>query len=108
MHIKVKREKKFRNMWHGRMRIDGEYVCDTLERDDSCLPPGKYEFTKSQLPFVASNGVFTLKPHKIAVGKWVYLGFIILSLQTLRVLKDRLRKSMQRHRWVELEVDDID
>lgn len=27
---------------HGRLRIDGEHVCHTLEHTSQCLPPGRY------------------------------------------------------------------
>lgn len=104
MEIIVKRERKYRGMLHGRLWIDGDHVCDTLERADSCLPPGTYHIEKASLPFVASNGVYTLKKNQMAVGEWAYLGFIIHTQQALASLKDRLRKSLFRHGEVLLRV----
>lgn len=106
MEIVVRRERKFRRMLHGRLWIDGEHVCDTLERADACLPLGTYRMEKSSLPFVASNGVYTLKKNQMAVGEWRYLGFIIHTQQALASLKERLRKSLFRHGEVLLRVEE--
>lgn len=105
MEIIVKRERKYREMLHGRLWIDGDHVCDTLERADSCLPPSTYRMEKASLPFVASNGVHTLGKNQMAVGEWMYLGFIIHTQQALAALKDRLRKSLFRHGEVLLRVE---
>ena len=104
MEIIVKRERKYREMLHGRLWIDGDHVCDTLERADGCLAPGIHRIEKASLPFVVSIGVHTLGKNQMVVGEWMYLGFIIHTQQALAALKDRLRKSLFRHGEVLLRV----
>lgn len=122
MEISIRREMVFRQCWHGRMTVDGERVCDTLEQVNGCLPKGKYQVViekedaeifgilhilsddAPKARFSASNGIYGLERGSIAVGEWVYLGFILHTRSSLAHLMDRVRQSLGRGRRVTLEI----
>lgn len=76
MEIRVEREISFRLAVHGRLLIDGDRVCDTLENGATCMKPGSYPLVRSYSLFSAANGIHRLG-EKIAVGEWQYLGFLV-------------------------------
>lgn len=122
MEIVLKRKMVFRQCVHGRMTIDGERVCDSLEHVDGCLPKGKYRVVikkedaeifgilhilcdeSPKARFSVSNGIYGLETGSIAVGEWVYLGFILHTREHLAMLMDRVRQSLKRGRMVTLEI----
>ena len=89
---------------HGKLLWDGQYICDTLENADACLPVGQYELHSWQNWFVASNGPYALPNGKIAVGTCRYLGFLVHTQESLAPLVDRLRKALIRQHRVTVTI----
>lgn len=111
-----------RSAVHGRLWIDGQLVCDTLEYEPSCLEAGSYSLSlervdsegrkmmvvggNSQCMIVARNGPFTLKGGSISVGECHHLGFLIHCEETFERLFLRVRMSLARGGSARLEVRD--
>ena len=89
---------------HGKLLWDGQYICDTLENVDACLPIGQYELRSWQDWFVASNGPYALPNGEIAVGTCRHLGFLVHTQESLVVLADRLRKALSRQHRVTVTI----
>lgn len=128
MEIWVCRERLFRQCWHGRLSIDGERSCDTLENVEGCLPPGKYyvrmesekkedgvmDYTILRIlsadaplaKFSTVNGIYGLERGSIAVGEWVYLGFILHTQPAWTLLVDRVRHAVKRGQGVTLVIEE--
>ena len=45
MQITIQRNKPRGEYTHGRLSIDGNHICDTLENSTSCVPAGEYVIT---------------------------------------------------------------
>lgn len=99
MEIRVEREISFRLAVHGRLLIDGDRVCDTLENGATCMKPGSYPLVRSYSLFSAANGIHRLG-EKIAVGEWQYLGFLVRTQPVRKQLLTHIRQL--RHRQVPL------
>lgn len=97
MEIRVEREISFRLAVHGRLLIDGDRVCDTLENGATCMKPGSYPLVRSYSLFSAANGIHRLG-EKIAVGEWQYLGFLVRTQPVREQLLTYIRQL--RHRQV--------
>lgn len=89
---------------HGKLLWDGQYICDTLENADACLPVGEYELRSWQEWFVASNGPYALPNGEIAVGTFRHLGFLVHTQESFLPLADRLRKALKRHHRVAVTI----
>ena len=99
MEIRVEREISFRLAVHGRLLIDGDRVCDTLENGATCMKPGSFPLVRSYSLFAAANGIHRLG-EKIAVGEWQYLGFLVRTQPVREQLLTYIRQL--RHRQVPL------
>ena len=114
MEMVIKRFARCGRALHGRLLIDGEHVCDTLENAVGCLPPGRYLVrtsvrrravgalcaTSPFVRFVASNGPCRLGEGDIALGECRYLGFLIHTQENRVPVIDRVRKATSRHKTV--------
>lgn len=49
MKIVIQRYVRYKQALHGRLRIDGEPVCDTLENAADCLSPGVYHLRMAKV-----------------------------------------------------------
>lgn len=59
MEIKIIRFGRYHHAVSGRLLIDGQHVCDTLEQDTSSLPEGEYVMCRnkaSSLPYYIYSG----------------------------------------------------
>jgi hypothetical protein len=59
MEIKIIRFGRYHHAVSGRLLIDGQHVCDTLEQDTGCLPEGEYVMCRnkaSSLPYYIYSG----------------------------------------------------
>lgn len=59
MEIKIIRFGRYHHAVSGRLLIDGQHVCDTLEQDTGCLPEGEYVMCRnkaSALPYYIYSG----------------------------------------------------
>lgn len=59
MEIKIIRFGRYHHAVSGRLLIDGQHVCDTLEQDSGSLPEGEYLMCRnkaSALPYYIYNG----------------------------------------------------
>lgn len=111
MRIEIKRFARYHKAVHGRMRIDGEPVCDTLENADNRLPVGVYNLTMKKWKgfkrkhivigdrscVFDHNGPYRLQDGGISVGECHYLGFLIHCQQYLEPLMERVRMALRRH-----------
>lgn len=121
LELEIERFATYRSAVHGRLWIDGQYVCDTLENESFCLKEGSYslsiEYVASEgrkmlvvdgdsrslvvenpCMVVASNGPFTLKTGSISVGECYHLGYILHCAKVLDLLFMRVRISLSRGR----------
>ncbi len=115
MEIIIKRFARLGKALHGRLWIDGEHVCDTLENAGRCLPPGKYGWVrrkspggKSSVSFVACNGPHVLQGCEVAVGECRYLGFLIHCQEHYVPLMERVRKATGRHKAITVIIREDD
>ena len=99
MEIRVEREISFRLAVHGRLLIDGDRVCDTLENGATCMDPGSFPLVPSYSLFSAANGIHRLG-EKIAVGECQSLGFPLRTAPVREQLLTYIRQL--RHRQVPL------
>lgn len=59
MEIKIIRFGRYHHAVSGRLLIDGQHVCDTLEQDTGSLPEGEYVMCRnkaSSLPYYIYSG----------------------------------------------------
>ena len=59
MEIKIIRFGRYHHAVSGRLLIDGQHVCDTLEQDTGSLPEGEYVMCRnkaSALPYYIYSG----------------------------------------------------
>lgn len=59
MEIKIIRFGRYHHAVSGRLLIDGQHVCDTLEQDTGSLPEGEYQMCRnkaSALPYYIHSG----------------------------------------------------
>lgn len=111
MEIKIIRFGRYHHAVSGRLLIDGQHVCDTLEQDTGSLPEGEYVMCRnkaSSLPYYIysgkeedrkvflsmGNGIHGWRRRCIIVGECLHLGFLIRSQEHYDQLLPRLR--MQR------------
>lgn len=109
MEIIIKRFAVCGMALHGRLFINGEHVCDTLESARHHLPLGNYAIEKKGgekkkgkdgIRFVCRNGPFSLHLGEIAVGECHYLGFLIRCDEYYVPLMARIRMALNRHQNV--------
>lgn len=119
MEILLKRLAIYKQCLHGRLYIEGDHVCDTLERVGDCLAPGRYRISRMKMKlkkkgrerrycpsFFAENGPYALPCGGVAIGEWKYLGFLIHCAESYQPLMDRLRMATNRGNDVMLEIVD--
>ena len=121
MEIKIIRFGRYHHAVSGRLLIDGQHVCDTLEQDAGSLPEGEYVMCRnkaSALPYYIysgkeeerkvflsmGNGIHGWRHRCIIVGECLHLGFLIRSQEHYDQLLPRLRMQLVRHRPIEVKI----
>lgn len=121
MEIKIIRFGRYHHAVSGRLLIDGQHVCDTLEQDTGSLPEGEYVMCRnkaSALPYYiysgkeedrkvflsAGNGIHGWRRRCIIVGECLHLGFLIHSQEHYDQLLPRLRMQLVRHRPIVVKI----
>lgn len=121
MEIKIIRFGRYHHAVSGRLLIDGQHVCDTLEQDTCSLPEGEYVMCRnkaSSLPYYiysgkeedrkvflsAGNGIHGWRRRCIIVGECLHLGFLIHSQEHYDQLLPRLRMQLVRHRPIVVKI----
>lgn len=113
LNITIERFASYHDAVNGRLLIDGDHVCDTLEYKNCCLPEGRYQLKGNELnparghggknkkghckpSLKACNGPYGLKDGSIGVGECHHIGFIINCEEHFVSLYDRIRKMEKR------------
>lgn len=121
MEIKIIRFGSYHHAVSGRLLIDGQHVCDTLEQDTGSLPEGEYVMCRnkaSALPYYIysgkeedrkvflsmGNGIHGWRHRCIIVGECLHLGFLIRSQEHYDQLLPRLRMQLVRHRPIVVKI----
>lgn len=121
MEIKIIRFGRYHHAVSGRLLIDGQHVCDTLEQDTGSLPDGEYVMCRnkaSSLPYYIysgkeedrkvflsmGNGIHGWRRRCIIVGECLHLGFLIRSQEHYDQLLPRLRMQLVRHRPIVVKI----
>lgn len=121
MEIKIIRFGRYHHAVSGRLLIDGQHVCDTLEQDIGSLPEGEYVMCRnkaSALPYYIysgkeedrkvflsmGNGIHGWRHRCIIVGECLHLGFLIRSQEHYDQLLPRLRMQLVRHRPIVVKI----
>ena len=121
MEIKIIRFGSYHHAVSGRLLIDGQHVCDTLEQDSGSLPEGEYLMCRNKasvLPYYIysvskedrkvflsmGNGIHGWRRHCIIVGECLHLGFLIRSQEHYDQLLPRLRMQLVRHRPIVVKI----
>lgn len=121
MEIKIIRFGRYHHAVSGRLLIDGQHVCDTLEQDTGSLPEGEYFMCRnkaSSLPYYIysgkeedrkvflsmGNGIHGWRHRCIIVGECLHLGFLIRSQEHYDQLLPRLRMQLVRHRPIVVKI----
>lgn len=121
MEIKIIRFGRYHHAVSGRLLIDGQHVCDTLEQDAGSLPEGEYVMCRnkaSALPYYIysvskedrkvflsmGNGIHGWRRRSIIVGECLHLGFLIRSQEHYDQLLPRLRMQLVRHRPIVVKI----
>lgn len=121
MEIKIIRFGRYHHAVSGRLLIDGQHVCDTLEQDTGSLPEGEYLMCRnkaSALPYYIysgkeedrkvflsmGNGIHGWRRRCIIVGECLHLGFLIRSQEHYDQLLPRLRMQLVRHRPIVVKI----
>lgn len=123
LELVIERFATYRSALHGRLWVDGQHVCDTLEYEPEALQPGSYTVSQQHVEsegrkmmvisdkpylfpwemaavvqpmFRASNGPFTLRDGCVSVGECHHLGYILRCAEVLDTLFLRVRMSISR------------
>lgn len=121
MEIRIIRFGRYHHAVSGRLLIDGQHVCDTLEQDTGSLPEGEYVMCRnkaSSLPYYIysgkeedrkvflsmGNGIHGWRRRCIIVGECLHLGFLIRSQEHYDQLLPRLRMQLVRHRPIVVKI----
>lgn len=132
MRITIERFGSYHHAVSGRFLIDGQYMCDTLESDEHCLPPGEYVLGRDSRPsfpyFISSepislfsskdgagagrmkayiatgNGIYGWRRLCVILGECVHLGFLIHSQECYDLVVPRLRMQLVRHHSLEVSI----
>lgn len=121
MEITIIRFGRYHHAVSGRLLIDGQHVCDTLEQDTGSLPEGEYVMCRnkaSALPYYIysgkeedrkvflsmGNGIHGWRHRCIIVGECLHLGFLIRSQEHYDQLQPRLRMQLVRHRPIVVKI----
>ena len=121
MEIKIIRFGRYHHAVSGRLLIDGQHVCDTLEQDAGSLPEGEYVMCRnkaSALPYYIysgkeedrkvflsmGNGIHGWRRRCIIGGECLHLGFLIRSQEHYDQLLPRLRMQLVRHRPIVVKI----
>lgn len=121
MEITIIRFGRYHHAVSGRLLIDGQHVCDTLEQDTGSLPEGEYVMCRnkaSALPYYIysgkeedrkvflsmGNGIHGWRHRCIIVGECLHLGFLIRSQEHYDQLLPRLRMQLVRHRPIVVKI----
>ena len=79
MEIKIIRFGRYHHAVSGRLLIDGQHVCDTLEQDTGSLPEGEYVMCRnkaSALPYYIYRGLAPIINHSLLSGCKVITLFV--------------------------------
>ena len=95
-----------KNPWgiDGRLYINRQHVCDTVEHPTRCLPPGVYQIEQETHPFRHGDGPMKSVRGEIIVGKTALPGLVVRSRETYDRLYDRMRKTWQRGKRVRVKI----
>ena len=121
MEIKIIRFGRYHHAVSGRLLIDGQHVCDTLEQDTGSLPEGEYVMCRNKAPALPyyiysgkeedrkvflsmGNGIHGWRRRCIIVGECLHLGFLIRSQEHYDQLLPRLRMQLVRHRPIVVKI----
>ena len=121
MEIKIIRFGRYHHAVSGRLLIDGQHICDTLEQDTGSLQEGEYVMCRnkaSALPYYIysgkeedrkvflsmGNGIHGWRRRCIIVGECLHLGFLIRSQEHYDQLLPRLRMQLVRHRPIVVKI----
>lgn len=121
MEIKIIRFGRYHHAVSGRLLLDSQHVCDTLEQDTGSLPEGEYVMCRnkaSALPYYIysgkeedrkvflsmGNGIHGWRRRCIIVGECLHLGFLIRSQEHYDQLLPRLRMQLVRHRPIVVKI----
>lgn len=121
LNITIERFASYHDAVNGRLLIDGDHVCDTLECKNCCLPEGRYQLKGNELSpakgcgaknkkdhckpsLKACNGPYGLKDGSIGVGECHHIGFIINCEEHFDSLYDRIRKTEKRGGEIFMEI----
>ena len=100
----------------GRLKINRQYVCDTVEHPTRHLPEGDYLLGPSLSlaahsdrlalphPFRHGDGALSAIHGEIIVGKQLLPGVVTASKETYDRLYERLKKAFQRGSSVHLQI----
>lgn len=124
MDIQILRFACYRHAVSGRLLIDGDPVCNTLENEDFLLPEGTYPVTMQtnkawadhkfpmvdgKVPMLAGAGVYGRFAHIIAIGKGDRLGYLTKGSECFQLLNWRLKKQIDSfHHSVSLTITKSD
>lgn len=121
MEIKIIRFGRYHHAVSGRLLIDGQHVCDTLEQDTGSLPEGEYVMCRNKASALSyyiysgkeedrkvflsmGNGIHGWRHRCIIVGECLHLGFLIRSQEHYDQLLPRLRMQLVRHRPIVVKI----
>lgn len=121
MEIVITRFACYHQAMSGRLYVNGDHVCDTLENVEHCLPTGTYSVSikrcqrlRRKMIFVgedaiisAGNGAYGCKMGEILVGECRHLGFLIHTNEYFMPLYDRIRKTLARGHEVSVVIENV-
>jgi len=88
----------------GKLYINRQQICDTVEHPSRHLPADDYEIVLHTNPFRHGDGAMALKMGEIIVGKRALPGVVTKSVATYNNLYQRLKKAWQRGSPVRLRI----
>ena len=88
----------------GRLYINRQRVCDTVEHPACHKPKGEYTIDLETNPFRHGDGPMCSTKGEIIVGKQLLSGLVTQSQATYDRLYERLKKAWQRGKTVKLSI----
>ena len=88
----------------GHLYINRQRICDTVEHPQHHKLPNEYAIDLQTNPFRHGDGALSLRKGEIIVGKHLLPGVVTQSQQTYDKLYERLKKTWQRGKTVNLSI----